>query len=65
MDELETQSTPDEREQIIDYTLARSDLTKRLPMAEIKRKYLITEYSAEELQELIGIYSSGSKAYRR
>ncbi len=54
MKELEIKFTPDERELIIDHTFAGPDLTKRLQIAEIKGTYLISKYSANDLEELIG-----------
>ena len=42
------------KELIIDHTFTCPDLTKRLQIAEIKGKYLITKYSTDDLEELIG-----------
>ena len=54
MNEIEIKFTPQERDLIIDHTFAGPDLTKRLRIAEIKGKYLITKYSTYDLDELIG-----------
>ncbi len=54
MDELEIKFTKDERDLIIDHTFAGPDLTKRLQIAQIKGQSLITKYSANDLEELIG-----------
>ena len=54
MNEVEIKFTPEERNLIFDHTFAGPDLTKRLQIAEIKGKHLITIYSTYELEELIG-----------
>jgi hypothetical protein len=54
MYEVEIKFTPKERELIIDHTFAGPDLTKRLQIAEVKGKHLITKYSTYDLEELIG-----------
>jgi len=54
MNEVEIKFTPEERDLIIDHTFAGPDLTKRLKIAEIKGKHLITKYSTYDLEELIG-----------
>ncbi|MBN1364070.1 MAG: hypothetical protein JW976_04610 [Syntrophaceae bacterium] len=54
MIEVEIKFTPEERDLIIDHTFAGPDLTKRLQIAEIKGKYLITKYSIYDLEDLIG-----------
>ena len=54
MNEVEIKFTPEERNLIIDHTFAGPDLTKRLQIAEIKGKHLITKYSTYDLEELIG-----------
>jgi len=45
MNEVEIKFTLEERDLIIDHTFAGPDLTKRLQLTEIKRKYLIAKYS--------------------
>jgi hypothetical protein len=54
MNEVEIKFRPEERALIIDHTFAGPDLTKRLKIAEIKGKHLITKYSTYDLEELIG-----------
>lgn len=54
MNEIEIKFTPQERDLIIDHTFAGPDLTKRLRIAEIKGKHLITKYSTYDLDELLG-----------
>ena len=54
MNEVEIKFRPEERTLIIDHTFAGPDLTKRLQIAEIKGKHLITKYSIYDLEELIG-----------
>jgi hypothetical protein len=54
MHEVEIKFTPEERDLIIDHIFAAPDLTKRLQIAEIKGKHLITKYSTYDLEELIG-----------
>jgi hypothetical protein len=54
MSEVEIKFTPEERDLIIDHTFADPDLTKRLQIAEVKGKHLITKYSTYNLEELIG-----------
>ena len=58
MNELEIKFTHDERGLIIDHTFAGPDLTKRLQIAEIKGKHLITKYSTYDLEELIGFIAA-------
>lgn len=54
MNEVEIKFTPEERDLIIDHTFTGPDLTKRLQIAEVKGKHLITKYSTYDLEELIG-----------
>lgn len=54
MKEVELKFTPEERDLIIEHTFTGPDLTKRLQIAEVKGKYLIAKYSAEDIEELIG-----------
>lgn len=54
MNEVEIKFMPEERDFIIDHTFAGPDLTKRLQIAEVRGKHLITKYSTYDLEELIG-----------
>ncbi len=54
MNEVEIKFMPEERVLIIDHTFAGPDLTKRLQIAEVRGKHLITKYSTYDLEELIG-----------
>ena len=58
MDEFKIIFTPDERDLIVDHTFTEPDLTERLRVAEIKGKYLIANYSADDLEELIGFIAA-------
>jgi hypothetical protein len=58
MNEVVIKFTPEERDLIIDHTFAGPDLTKRLQIAEIKGKHLITKYSTYDLEELIGFIAA-------
>lgn len=58
LNEVEIKFTPEERDLIIDHTFAGPDLTKRLQIAEIKGKHLITKYSTYDLEELIGFIAA-------
>ena len=46
--------TQQERDLILGHTLAGSELTDRLRIAEIRGRYLIVKYTTEDLDELIG-----------
>jgi hypothetical protein len=54
MEQIEIKFTEKERDLILEHTLADPYLTKRLKIAEIKGKYLITKFTIEDLDELIG-----------
>ena len=54
MNEVEIKFTPEERDLIMYHTFAGPDLTKRLQIAEVKGKHLITKYSTYDLEEMIG-----------
>ena len=58
MDEIEIKFTPKERDLILDHTCADLELTKRLEIAEIKGKHLITKYSIDLLDDLLGYIAS-------
>jgi len=46
--------TTDERDIILEHTFAGPDLTKRIQIAELKGKHLITQFDVYELEDLIG-----------
>ena len=54
MNEVEIKFMPEERDLIIEHTFAGPDLTKRLQIAGVRGKHLITKYSTYDLEELIG-----------
>ena len=58
MDEIEVKITPEERDLILDHTLADEALTDRLKIAEMRGKYLVAKYSTHDLDDLIGFISA-------
>ena len=54
MEQIEIKFTEKERHLILYHTFADPYLTKRLRIAEIKGKYLITKFTVEDLDDLIG-----------
>ncbi len=58
MNEIEIKFTPQERDLIIDHTFADPGLTKRLKIAAIKGKHLITKYSIHDLDDLLGFIAA-------
>ncbi len=58
MDEIEIKFTFQERDLIIDHTFADPELTKKLKIAEIKGKHLITKYSIHDLDDMLGFIAA-------
>ena len=58
MNDIVIKITPEERDLILDHTLADEALTDRLKIAEMRGKYLVAKYSTHDLDDLIGFISA-------
>ena len=54
MNDIVIKITPEERDLILDHTLADEVLTDRLKIAGMRGKYLVARYSTHDLDDLIG-----------